>query len=204
MPWAIEDDYCGPRRRVPSGHVCGVCRGRQCLFVRVASTGTSSEQARVERCVTRVDSGSFVRPAWRRESAGGRANGCAPASGLSRLHIRFMARRTVVQPLARSAVGWLCSMKRQTNLNPRGSRRSVRFVVRCPAVQVTVPRGMSWKPGDWERFKTPKNLYHASISCRIDAAPGLRIVRYFSSSSETVRSTFGPLYVSQSSKKGVF
>ena len=91
VPWAIEDD-CGPRRRVPSGHVCGVCRGRECLFVRVASTGTSSERARVERCVTRVDSGSFERPAWWRESAGGRANGCAPASGLSRLHIRFMAR----------------------------------------------------------------------------------------------------------------
>ena len=71
-------------------------------------------------------------------------------------------------------------------------------VARCPAVQVTVPRGMSWKPGDWERFKTPKNLYHASISCRIDAAQGLSVVRYFSSSSETVRSTFGPLYVSQS------
>ena len=64
--------------------------------------------------------------------------------------------------------------------------------------QVTVPRGMSWKPGDWGRFKTPKNLYHASISCRIDAAQGLSVVRYFSSSSETVRSTFGPLYVSQS------
>ena len=68
---------------------------------------------------------------------------------------------------------------------------------------ITVPRGMSWKPGDGGFFE-PKNLYHASISSRIDAAQGLRIVRYFSSSSETVRSTFGSLYVSHFQKRCVF
>ena len=32
---------------------------------------------------------------------------------------------------------------------------------------------MSWKPGEWGRFKNPKKLYDAYISCRIDAAQGL-------------------------------
>ena len=71
-------------------------------------------------------------------------------------------------------------------------------VARCPAVQVTVPPGMHVvETRGVGRFKTPNNLYDTSISCRIDAARGLRIVRYFSSSLETVRSTFGPLYVSR-------
>ena len=76
-------------------------------------------------------------------------------------------------------------------------------VVRCPAVHLTVPPGMSWKPEERGCFAT-KNLDAASISCRIDAAQGLRIVRNFSSSSETVRSTFSALYVSHLKKKCVF
>ena len=86
---------------------CGVYRGRECLFIRVSSTRASPERARVERCLTRKDAGSFVRPAWRWASAGGRANGCAPASRLSRLHTRFTARRAVVQPLGRSLGGYV-------------------------------------------------------------------------------------------------
>ena len=77
----------------------GVCCWRECLCVRVAFTGASPSGPELRGCHTSGRGNFRVH-----SLGGGRANGCTPACpGF----VHFIARRAVVQPLARLAVGFV-------------------------------------------------------------------------------------------------
>ena len=150
------------------------------------------ERARVERWLTGVGAGSFVRPAWRWASAGGRANGCAPASRLSRLHTLHRSSRSCIA--ASSLGGWLCSMNRETSFLATLAVFGSRCPWSCrachsPAGHVVETRGVGTLPNP----EKPLRRIHLLSDRRCARVTHSAL---FSSSSETVRSTFGPLHVS--------